>query len=105
MNRLFCIKEIKDPRNYEVMFEEHDVIDYLNQRVDNINGIIPHTYYQNGLNNPSLTEEEIMTFKKANFFEELIRMKSFMNDYINTYFVPLSLYREKQIEDLFNEEK
>ncbi len=103
MNRLFCIKEIQDPRYPEVIFEEHDVIDYDNQTVNNINGISPSYYLRDGLNNP-FTEEEILILKKANFFLELIKMKSFMDDYINMYFVPLSLYREKQIEDLFNDE-
>ena len=35
---------------------------------------------------------------------DLLKMKSFVNDYMGKYFVPLSLYREKQIDDLFNEE-
>lgn len=102
MEKLYCIKELKDPRYPDVMFEEHDCIVFHGSDIREINGIEPRNIY--GLNDTSITEETITLYKKAKFFQDLLTMDTFTKNYMNNFFVELSLYREKQIADLFDEE-
>lgn len=105
MTKLYCIKELKDPRYPDVVFEEHDYIVFQGSYVKEINGVEPINYINiNGINDPSITEETITFYKKAKFFQDLLTMDTFTKNYMNNFFVELSLYREKQIVDLFDEE-
>jgi hypothetical protein len=101
MKKLFCIKELKDPRDPQIIFEEHDYIVFQGSYIE-INGVEIRNIY--GISDPSITEEKINLYKKAKFFQDLLEMDTFTKNYMNNFFVELSLYREKQISDLFDEE-
>lgn len=104
MKKLYCIKELRDPRYPDVVFEEHDCIVFQGSYIK-INDIEPINYVNiYGMNDPSITEESITFYKKAKFFQDLLTMDTFTKNYMNIFFVELSLYRDKQISDLFDEE-
>jgi hypothetical protein len=102
-NTLYCIKELKDPRYPDVVFEEHDCIVFQGSYIE-INGKEPMMINIYGINDPSITEDDINLYKKSQFFKDILGMSTFTKNYMNNFFVELSLYREKQISDLFGEE-
>lgn len=91
--KLYCIKEIIDPRFTDVKFNIGETVGLYN----NSNGAVSE------INDIEISicfpRDEILCNKK--YFLEVLR--NLTNFKFEDYFVPLAIFRDKQIDDILND--
>lgn len=92
--KLYCIRQIKDPRHTDISFEVGDELT-LYEETNYIEAINNFRYYSL-INN----DEADIFHAKRDFYQELFELTYFKKE---DYFCSLAEYRDRQINEILND--